>query len=582
MTVPRDMNAFVQTCRSLHTLYGEKLYKRTLVHNKLFNAVNWAAENESLATLKKLIDAGLDPHRDFVYHPLCNAAGHGHVVINEYFLHEHKVNTIKVYGEPLDKAIRGSDMRIVGMVVAALKKDYKNTQKFLGKVGNQGMNTAVQVEGVESVRLLLDEGVPLNGSLTPWIPVPLRSAIERNSPAVLNMLLDRGASVKSVASYREGPPEPAVLDLLLDRRASAGSAATYEVGPLELTTSRNHVEVARILLDCGLVCPAASDLEIALENGWNEMLQLLMTYVADSNDVLLNNAIWSGSERVVAMLMRAGIDAEAQKEAFILAGRKGSLSVVVAVVELGMRRLVHNFGHLAVLEAAENRHAEVVKYLLERELDLSRTDLNSLLLASVRNGWNDITSQLLETGADPTCQGSDGLTALSLAVIRGDVAIVLTLLDNGGLWDIDAPDLYGRTPLLLATRLGLNDIVSILLKRGSSAIHTAAQLGYTPFSFVSEHMKSNYGDWRDNILQVLWAYLSHPEPGSNSALESDPGRVVEQTWPFLRLCNVPLSPFEEYLSCAACGFLICRDCVPRGETCGDPSHFLVKKSADTW
>jgi hypothetical protein len=172
-----------------------------------------------------------------------------------------------------------------------------------------------------------------------------------------------------------------------------------------------------------------------------------------------------------------------------------------------------------------------------------------------------------------------------LAVIRGDVAIVLTLLDHGGLWDIDAPDLYFRTPFLLATRLGLNDIVAILLKRGSSTIHTAAQLGYTPFSFFSEHMRANYGDWRDNILQVLWSYLSHPEPGSNSALESDPGRVVEQMWPFLRLCNVcnaPLSPFEEYLSCAACGFLICRDCVPRGETCGDSSHVLVKKLTNAW
>jgi ankyrin repeat protein len=112
-------------------------------------------------------------------------------------------------------------------------------------------------------------------------------------------------------------------------------------------------------------------------------------------------------------------------------------------------------------------------------------------------------------GADPTDQGLDGYTALSLAVIHGDVAIVLTLLDNGGLWDIDVPDKYGRTPLLLATRLGLNDIVAILLKRASSAIHTAAQLGYTPFSFVSEHMKANNGDWRDNTLQVLWSYLSH-------------------------------------------------------------------------
>jgi ankyrin repeat protein len=231
-------------------------------------------------------------------------------------------------------------MRIVGMIVAALKKDYKNTQKFLGKLGNQGMNTAVQVESVESVRLLLD-GVPLNGSLTPWIPVPLRSAIERNSPAVLTLLLDRGAS--------------------------AGSATRYEVGPLELATSRNHVEVARILLDRGLVCPTARELEIALANGWNEMVQLLLTYVADSNAVLLNKGIWSGSERIVAMLKRAGIDAEAQKEAFIVAGRKGSLGVVITIVELGMHHLVHSFGHLAVLEAAENRHAEVVKYLLERE-----------------------------------------------------------------------------------------------------------------------------------------------------------------------------------------------------------------------
>jgi hypothetical protein len=169
--------------------------------------------------------------------------------------------------------------------------------------------------------------------------------------------------------------------------------------------------------------------------------------------------------------------------------------------------------------------------------------------------------------------------------------MVLALLDSRKVQNMDAQDLYGRTPLLLATRLGLIEIVFILLSKGSSAIHTAAHSGCTPFSFVSEHKGAKFGDWRDETLQRIWLYIRNPEMvrgvlgkgilDSGSGRETGPMRVYTRP---CDVCNFPVSQFEEYLFCANCqcqfgSFSICGDCVARGSKCKDSSHVLIKKGA---
>jgi ankyrin repeat protein len=153
-------------------------------------------------------------------------------------------------------------------------------------------------------------------------------------------------------------------------------------------------------------------------------------------------------EKVVAMLMRAGINISLQEGALFFAAGEGSLSVVVAVVEHGVPHLVHSFGHSAMLEAVRKGNAEVVKYFLERGLNIDKPGLDALLLTSVGYGSRGVASLLLENGADPNQQGLDGYNALSLAVIRDDAAMVLGLLDSRKVQDMDAQDLFFKCPVI--------------------------------------------------------------------------------------------------------------------------------------
>ena len=80
----------------------------------------------------------------------------------------------------------------------------------------------------------------------------------------------------------------------------------------------------------------------------------------------------------------------------------------------------------------------------------SRTLLTPLMLAA--GGRHATTKALLECGADPNLQDSDGETALFISVERGHEAIALLLLEHGArtdlenvegetIWDIDRPGL---------------------------------------------------------------------------------------------------------------------------------------------
>ncbi|KAJ0415168.1 ankyrin repeat-containing domain protein [Aspergillus carlsbadensis] len=361
----RDMNVFVQTCKSFYDAYNTKLYDYT-VRYQSFKASEWAAENGQVSTLGKLIDAGLDLHRRSYDHPLCVAARQARVEVVEYLLRKQRLNTWPLVDGPLVAAIQGSDMRVVRMIVIAMRKDSPTLDLFRRALRINGIHLAVRTGSLESVRLLLDEGVDVNcqqsnldmNSAHPHlIGTPILTAIRYNSPSVMELLLDRGALLK------------------------ASEAPTA----LQFAISNNHVEVARILLERGISNLDDASLTMAAGRS-GEMVKLLLDQGADPNssgrgpDYPILAAIRSGLEDAIARLMEAGVDTVLQEEALVLAAGKGRLSIVEAVVKHGAHNLVSSFGHSAVLEAVRTGYAEIVKYLLGHGADVDKEERDALLI----------------------------------------------------------------------------------------------------------------------------------------------------------------------------------------------------------
>jgi hypothetical protein len=70
-----------------------------------------------------------------------------------------------------------------------------------------------------------------------------------------------------------------------------------------------------------------------------------------------------------------------------------------------------------------------------------------------------------------------GGTPLHIATIRGDIAAIKVLIENGA--DVNALDVENQSPLTLAARRGLVDVAQLLLDAGACIEHRDRR-GYTP------------------------------------------------------------------------------------------------------
>ena len=100
-------------------------------------------------------------------------------------------------------------------------------------------------------------------------------------------------------------------------------------------------------------------------------------------------------------------------------------------------------------------------------------------------GHVDVVRVLMQAGADVNHVDDGGFTALFIAIFRLETTIVLELLAVEDI-ELETRALLGRTPLILASGLGLMDVVDRLIQKGAdvaarddvgrSALHWARAL----------------------------------------------------------------------------------------------------------
>ncbi|MBN3305352.1 ZDH13 Palmitoyltransferase, partial [Amia calva] len=103
--------------------------------------------------------------------------------------------------------------------------------------------------------------------------------------------------------------------------------------------------------------------------------------------------------------------------------------------------------------AAINNRTELVKYYISKGaiVDQLGGDLNSTPLHwAIRQGHLPMVVLLLRVGADPMLVDGEGFSSVHLAVLFQHMPIIAYMLAKGQ--DVDAPDLNGQTPLMLAAQ----------------------------------------------------------------------------------------------------------------------------------
>ena len=172
--------------------------------------------------------------------------------------------------------------------------------------------------------------------------------------------------------------------------------------------------------------------------------------------------------------------------ALMIAAENGHADVVKELLEKGANvNLENKQGFTALILAAQEGHTGVVTELLTKGADVNKTNkrkMTALMLAAFEGHTGTVT-KLLEKGADVHLSDTDGFTALILAASNGVAAVVSALLEKGA--DVNLSDTNG-TALMYAAREGHKDVVTELLAKGAD-VDKATKEGLTALMAAAEN-----------------------------------------------------------------------------------------------
>ncbi len=125
---------------------------------------------------------------------------------------------------------------------------------------------------------------------------------------------------------------------------------------------------------------------------------------------------------------------------------------------------VSDLGYTALHAAAQNGHLEVVKALVERNVDKNRQAAcgSTPLHLATQGGHREVVCYLLEEGVDMNLQDSLGRTALHLVAWTGDMQGCKALIAAGA--DVNVKAIGGLTPLHVAAYKDRAGVLTTLIR----------------------------------------------------------------------------------------------------------------------
>ena len=307
-------------------------------------------------------------------------------------------------------------------------------------------------------------------------------------PAVCRVFIDAGADIEARAS--KGGRSPLhlascsgaleVVKMLVE--AGAGVNVTDDDGDtcLILAAYHGHTETVRYLVGLPEVDVNHCDIDnetalgFAAKNGHTKVVRVLIDAGADIDTKDINTfsplhlASCSGTLEVVKMLVRAGAGVNVTDDygrSLISAAFCGHTEIVRYLVCLPEADVNHCDidNETALHWAANNGHTEVVRVLIDAEIEARNNDAFSPLHLASCSGALEVVKMLVEAGAGVNVTDNDGITCLILAARNGHTETVRYLV---GLPEVDVNhrDMNNKTALDCAVN---KDVAQVLIDAGA-------------------------------------------------------------------------------------------------------------------
>ena len=388
--------------------------------------------------------------------PLVLAIEENKPKIVELLIKEGKANIYGVYAKETEKypiycAVKNKNLNIIKILL---------NNNFDLKRESYILSYAMENSDENIVKYLVENGADMYS----YEITALYQAVLNLNPKLVEYFLDKGASIEKAGGTD-------VYGNIMMAAAGSKFNNSNDKSPVDLTllekSAENSAKITEMLIgkaDKNIIndsLEGKTPLIIAVGNSYIDTAKILIENGANINAVDIEG--WSALSYAI---------------------NNGDIEIAKLLLENKVK--IKDELLIAIKSPIVESRINIMKLLIENGANINYTDENGFnpLNIAIESGDMELTKFLITNGANVNSLMQDGVSLIGYAIAQNNMDLLQILIENGANVNYTGGDSWANTPLQTASRLGLDNVVRILLSRnvdinavdinGNTALHTAA------------------------------------------------------------------------------------------------------------
>lgn len=388
--------------------------------------------------------------------PLVLAIEENKPKIVELLIKEGKANIYGVYAKETEKypiycAVKNKNLNMIKILL---------NNNFDLKRESYILSYAMENSDENIVKYLVENGADMYS----YEITALYQAVLNLNPKLVEYFLDKGASIEKAGGTD-------VYGNIMMAAAGSKFNNSNDKSPVDLTllekSAENSAKIMQMIIDkvdkklINDSLEGKTPLIIAVGNSYIDTAKILIENGANINAVDIEG--WSALSYAV---------------------NNGDIEIAKLLLE--NKAKIKDELLIAIKSPIVESRINIMKLLIDNKANINYTDENGFnpLNIAIESGDMELTKFLITNGADVNGLMQDGVSLIGYAIAQNNMDLLQILIENGANVNYTGGDSWANTPLQTASRLGLDNVVRILLTRnvdinavdmnGNTALHTAA------------------------------------------------------------------------------------------------------------